>query len=185
MSEGIVVGRALSSPDAWNRYYRVETDIEPLIGTPGIAANAFGETVTVAHSTFTQAAESGFFLRATGPVGGDPAMVSAALAGVSETAGAFASVSGSRIKRTRQSATGTHIQFEQLIRGARVVACRRRRLERASGHPRVFAITGRPMGDLSGRDPGPAPRFDPQAAISTCVRHSTSNRPSCRARSAR
>lgn len=166
MSEGIVVGRALSSPDAWNRYYRVETDIEPLIGTPGIEANACGETVTVAHSTFIQAAESGFFLRATGPVGGDPALVSAALAGVSETSGAFASVSGSRIKRTRQSATGTHIQFEQLIRGARVVGADSSVHQDTHG---VFAITGRPMGDLSSRDPGPAPRFDPQAAISICV----------------
>jgi hypothetical protein len=154
----------LSAPEAWDRYYQVNTDLDPLLGTPGIAAGAFGETVSAASGSFAQKARRGFFLMAEQPADDDPATVSAGLAGVPDS-GAFASVCGTRINRVHKSSTGSHIHSEQLIRGAPVIGADSRLHKDDRG---VFAITGRPLGDLTSRDPGPAPDFDAAEAIATC-----------------
>lgn len=155
----------LSAPGEWDRYYQVHTDLGPLIDTSGLPTAAFGENVLIADSPFAQSARRGFFLTTTEPLREDPAAVSAALAGVPQT-GAFASISGTRLIRARRTATGIHGEFEQLVRGAPVAGGNVRLHSDESG---VFAITGSPVGDLSYRDPGPAPLFDNSEALQTCA----------------
>jgi Fungalysin metallopeptidase (M36) len=65
-----------------------------------------------------------------------------------------------------RTATGTHVDVEQLVRGARVVGSDVRVHHDDDG---VFAVTGRPIGDLPDRDPGPPPESAEHEAIDTCA----------------
>lgn len=155
----------LSAPGEWDRYYQVRTDLGAVLGTPGLEADAVGETVEAVGGAFAQHAEQGFFLLAEKPVEQDPLEVSAALSGA-PTSGLFAAVSGPVRRYARNTATGTHIQIDQLVRGARVVGSEMRVHEDERG---VFAVTGRPLGDLAARDPGRAPPLATQDALDTCA----------------
>jgi Fungalysin metallopeptidase (M36) len=152
-------------PGEWDRYYQVGADLDPVLGTPGVPELAFGETMTAGDGSLVQAAHRGFFLVAEAPLHEDPVALSAAIAGTPES-GAFASVAGPRRRRARQTATGAHVEVEQLVRGARVIGSEVRLHEDDAG---IFAVTGRPVGDIAGRDPGPAPTFDLHEAIDTCA----------------
>jgi hypothetical protein len=154
----------ISAPGERDRYYQVGSDLSAVLGTPGVPQLAFGDTMSAASGSFAQAADRGFFLRAEEPVDEDPVALSAAIAGA-PTSGAFASVTGARRKRSRRTATGTHVETEQLVRGARVIGSELRLHEDEEG---VFAITGRPLGDIAERDPGPAPPVYEHDAIHTC-----------------
>lgn len=158
-------GPSLSSPEAWDRYYQVNVDLAPVLGTPGIPSASFGETVVAAEGSFVQAADRGFFLLAEEPMRRDPVEVGAALAGAPES-GAFATLTGVERRGVRQTATGTHVQVEQLVRGARVIGSEARVHADEDG---VFAITGSPLGDIFKRDPGPAPAMDDHEALETCA----------------
>lgn len=155
----------LSSPGGWDRYYQVQADLDPLLGTPGISS-AFGATVEAATGSFRQITQGGFFLEAFEPVQEDPAAVSASLAGA-PTSGAFADVVGTRRTRARRTATGTHAQFEQIVRGSRLVGGDLRTHQDDAG---VYAVTGRPLGDLAARDPGEAPELESREALQTCAK---------------
>jgi Fungalysin metallopeptidase (M36) len=163
--ENVAVRPTLSAPEAWDRYYQANVDLDPLLGTPGIPSASFGETVAAADASFVQAADRGFFLLAEEPVRRDPIEVYEALAGAPES-GAFAALAGAERRAVRQTATGTHVEVEQLIRGARVIGSEARVHADEDG---VFAITGRPLGDISMRDPGPAPSMDDHEALDTCA----------------
>jgi Zn-dependent metalloprotease len=159
-----VADKTISAPDAWDRYYQANVDLAPVLGTPGVSA-AFGDTVEAAEGSFVQSAQRGFFLRAEEGVRSDPVEVFSALAGVPDS-GAFGTLSGSRRRGARQTETGTHVQVEQLVRGARVIGSDVRVHHDERG---VYAVTGRPLGDISARDPGPAPEVDAQDALDTCA----------------
>ena len=161
MERGLVP--TISAPGEWDRYYQVGGDLDALLGTPGVPHLAFGETMSAHEGSFVQAADRGFFLRAEESLDADPVALSSELSGA-PTSGAFASVTGARRKRSRSTATGTHVQTEQLVRGARVIGSELRLHEDKKG---VFAITGRPLGDLAQRDPGPAPTVSEHDAIHT------------------
>jgi hypothetical protein len=155
----------MAAPEAWDRYYQVNVDLDPLLGTPGIPSASIGETVDAADGSFIQAADRGFFLVAHKPVRQDPVEVYAALAGAPES-GAFATLTGTVRRQVRQTEVGTHVQVEQLVRGSRVIGSEARVHSDQDG---VFAITGSPLGDISARDPGPAPPMDHDAALKTCA----------------
>lgn len=110
----------LSAPGDWDRYYQVHTDLAPVLGTPGLEPRSGGTSLSTPAGIFAQRAERGFFLTAEQPVREDPLAVSAALSGAA-TSGFFASVSGPRRRLARRTETGTRIDVEQLVRGARVV----------------------------------------------------------------
>jgi hypothetical protein len=156
--------RTLSAPGDWDRYYQVHTDLGPVLGTPGLELQPGGTPLPTPGGTFAQRAERGFFLTAEQPVQADPLAVSAALSGA-PTSGFLASVSGPRRRRARRTETGTHIDVEQVVRGARLVGGEMR-LHQDGGA--VFAVTGRPLGDLTARDPGEAPPLAIADALSTC-----------------
>jgi hypothetical protein len=160
----MAVRPTLSAPGGWDRYYQVQADLDPLLGTPGIGS-AFGATVEAEHGSFRQITQGGFFLQAPEPAPDDPAALSAALSGA-PTSGALVSVVGTRRTRARRNATGTHSQFEQIVRGARLVGGDLRIHQDAEG---VFAVTGRPLGDLAARDPGEAPELESREALQTCA----------------
>lgn len=162
---GLAERSILSAPGGWDRYYQVQADLDPLLGTPGIPSAAFGDTVDVANGVFTQGARGGFFLLADNQLREDPAAVSAAITGAPQS-GAFAASCGTRRVRARRTATGTHTQFEQLVRGSRVVGGDVSVHEDEGG---VFAMTGRPLGDVAERDPGAAPELDNREALQTCA----------------
>ncbi len=142
----------------------MQTDLDPLLGTPGISS-AFGATVEAATGSFRRIARDGFFLAASEPLREDPAAISADLAGAPRS-GAFAGVVGTRRTGARRTATGTHQQFEQIVRGARLVGGDLRTHHDDAG---VYAVTGRPLGDLAARDPGAAPELESREALETCA----------------
>jgi hypothetical protein len=154
-----------STAHGWDRYYEVNVDLEPILGTPGIPPTAFGESLPLSHGSFTQAAERGFFLTTDEPVERDPVELGNELCGA-RSWGDFATLGGIRRRRFLRTKTGTHVQFEHLIRGARVVGSRMRFHQDFEG---IFAITGRPLGEISERDPGQAPMPDEETALSTCA----------------
>src|SRR5215208_1231021 len=157
--------RALSGGGDWDRYYQAPVGVEPIVGTPGVAQAAFGDQVKAGGGSFTQATEKGFFLFTDSPVQDDPVEVSGALAGV-RASGAFAPSASARRRRVRQTASGEHVHVEQLVRGARLIGADARVHRDSEG---VFAITGRPLGDVTARDPGPAPTVDTHEAVDTCA----------------
>jgi hypothetical protein len=155
----------LQAPDAWDRYYQVNVDMAPILDTPGIPSTSRGETVSAAGTPFTQAAEQGFFLLAENPLSRDPVEVYADLVEM-PASGAFAMASGTRQRDARNTDTGTHVRVESLIRGARVIGSELCVHQDDDG---VFAITGRPLGEIGSRDPGPSPPIDQATAIDTCA----------------
>ena len=165
MSLDVATRPIFSGSDDWDRYYQVGTDIGAVLGTPGVPSAAFGESVRLAGSSFVNTASHGLFLRAERPAARDPIEVSAELTGT-PSSGVFASVSGPRRRSARNTRTGTHVQVEQLVRGARVVGGDMRVHQDDRG---VFALTGRPLGQLAERDPGPAPPIDEAEALNTCL----------------
>ena len=74
------------------RYERVNADLAPLLGTPGVDV----------EPPFAQAARTGFFLLAEEPLQEDPAAVSARFAGVRRS-GALAAIYGTRRTGLRRS----------------------------------------------------------------------------------
>lgn len=155
----------LSAPDAWDRYYQVHVDLDPIVGTPGVPSSSRGESVSAAGGSFVQASQQGFFLLAEQPLDRDPVEVCAELAGVPES-GAFALSSGTRRREVRHTDTGTHMRVESLVRGARLIGSELRVHESAEG---IYAITGRPIGEIAARDPGRAPVVNEAEALETCA----------------
>jgi Zn-dependent metalloprotease len=160
-----VESRTVTAPDAWDRYYQVHADLEPILGTPGVPTASQGESLSAAGGSFVQAAQDGFFLLAEEPLDRDAVEVCAELAGVPK-AGAFASTSGTRRREARHTGTGTHVQVESLVRGARLIGSDVRVHRDAEG---IFAITGRPIGELESRDPGSPPVANEAEALDTCA----------------
>ncbi len=74
-----------------------------------------------------------------------------------------------RVLVTKESATGSHIVVQQTIRGAEVVGARFQL--HLSEDRRPFGLTGRPIGDLSSRDPGAPPRTTEVDAIEAIRNH--------------
>lgn len=155
----------LAAPAEWDRYYQVRTDLDAVLGTPGLPQAALGETVSAGGSAFTQVSDQGFFLLSEQPLRRDPLEVSAELGGA-PTSGLLAAVGEPRRRRVRNTATGTHIEVEQLVRGARIVGGEMRVHHDSRG---VFAVTGRPLGDIISRNPGPAPPVATEEALETCA----------------
>jgi hypothetical protein len=158
-----VANPALSAPGDWDRYFRVNVDLSPLRGTPGLFVTDPGDTVDTPSGQLIQAARHGMFLRAPGPLSVDPAEISSSLAGIHPSS--HVPINGTRRSALRRSATGIHSQFEQLIRGAPVVGSEIRVHHDVRG---VFAVTGRPLADIEARDPGPAPKPDDAEALAAC-----------------
>jgi hypothetical protein len=155
----------LEAPEEWDRYYQANVDLELVVGTPGIESGAIGEEFVAADAQFTQASERGFFLLAPEPVRRDPVELCASISGAPDS-GFLASITGARKGPARQSATGTHTEVEQLVRGARVIGSAMRVHEGDRG---IFAVTGRPIGELAARDPGPPPAINEGDALQTCT----------------
>ena len=152
-------------PEKSDRFFQIKTDAEPLLGTPGLQA-AFGDNVRAGLANFTQAAPRGFFLQARKLRQDDPAVLGAAIGRVPRR-GSKARLCGTRREKALRTATGTHVHMEQLIRGARVVGADLR-VHQAEDNS-VFAMTGRPLGDLESRDPGPPPPENAREARVACA----------------
>jgi hypothetical protein len=155
----------LSAPGDWDRYYQVKTDLAPILDTPGIASASVGESLSAAGGSFVQTADEGYFLVADSPIRRDPVEVCAEITGA-PASGAFATASGMRRRHLRQTYTGTHAKVESLVRGARVIGSEMQVHEDTDG---IFAITGRPLGEIAARDPGEPPVVDEAEALSTCA----------------
>jgi hypothetical protein len=151
--------------DAWDRYYQVGVDPAPLLGTPGVFESGRGQSLALTASEFVQRADRGFFLISDVRSSHDALEAAAAVTGTLPS-GAFETPEGARRKRVRRTATGSHVEIEQLVRGARVVGGDVRVHANRGG---VYAITGRPIGDLPARDPGPPPAIDARAAAEACI----------------
>jgi hypothetical protein len=154
----------LSAPGEWDRYYQAEADLDAVLGTPGLP-QSFGATVAAAGIEFVQAATRGFFLRTDQPRSLDPVELSAELSGEPRS-GVLAEVSAPRRRRARNTATGTHLEVDQIVRGARVVGSEMRVHSDDRG---VYAVTGRPLGDIAGRDPGAPPPVINEEALEACA----------------
>jgi hypothetical protein len=154
----------LSAPGEWERFYQVGANLDAVLGTPGLSQTAFA-SIEAAQGAFTQVAERGFFLSAEKPSPRDPLELGAEISGAARS-GFMAATSGVRRRKARSTATGTHVDVEQHVRGARVVGGNMRMHQDDRG---VFAVTGRPLGDLAERDPGPAPPAATDEALSTCA----------------
>lgn len=152
-------------PEGWNRYYQANIDLDPLVGTPGLPQAGPGEGIRTAVGEFVQGDGNGFFIRPRARLTRDPAEISAGLSGAGRS-GTAKSVLGTRRRRLRTTASGTHADFQQLIRGAPVIGADVRVHQDSQG---VFAVSGRPIGDLGERDPGAAPPFEPSEALRTCA----------------
>jgi hypothetical protein len=155
-----------STANGWDRYYEVNVDLDPILGTPGIPSIALGESMPLSRGSFTQAAERGFFLTTDEPVERDPVELGNELCGAQSWAD-FATLGGLHRRRSLRTRTGTHMQFEHLIRGARVIGSRMRFHQEDFGG--IYAITGYPLGEISERDPGPAPVPAGETALNTCA----------------
>jgi hypothetical protein len=156
---------SLRSPDSWDRYYQVNADLGPILGTPGLGDTAHGNNLDVLGGRFAQVSQDGFFLIAEGPIREDPVAIAADLMGTSAS-GAFAACSGMRLESERRSRTGTHLRFQQLLRGSPVLGTD---VQLHAGDAGVYAVSGRPLHDIERRDPGAAPPLRELEALETCV----------------
>ena len=151
-------------PEAWARYFQADVDLGAVVGTPGLAAD-FGEHLARPPGGFVQAARNGFFLTAAEPLRRNPVELSQELSGA-PSSGDAAAICGARRRRARGTRTGTHVQLEQLIRGAPVVGADTHVHYDTQG---VYAVTGRPVGDIEARDPGPAVAADDAEVLAVCL----------------
>lgn len=152
---------------ASTRYHRVETDLGDVLGTPGIDAPArlIDDLQRATDCPWSQLVDNdGLFLTCvlevppTEPHEGSPATPS----GVARTAvdvvlpparAARTAGAGEPVVAVLQSATGRHEVHQQLLRGAPVLGGTYRLHYGAQS----VTLTGRPLGDLAERDPGPWP----------------------------
>jgi hypothetical protein len=155
----------LDAPDAWDRYYQVRVNPDALLGTPGLSDIALAQGIRSTASEFIPRAVRGFFLTSDVRSSHDALEAAAVVTGTPPSR-AFEMPEGARRKRVRRTATGSHVEIEQLLRGARVIGGDVRVHANRGG---VYAITGRPIGDLSARDPGPPPATNVREAAETCI----------------
>jgi hypothetical protein len=132
--------------DGWNRYYRQNTDLEPLLD----AALPVRPGATI--EGLQRLDQAGFFLeaaRAARALPRGPEHVADLLAGTRADRRTRAVA-----LRSLKSAVGVHTDVIQTLHGAPVVGSRVR-VHQDGG--RVYAVTGRPLAGLAERDPGRAP----------------------------
>ncbi len=160
----------------WEGFDRVAVDLADVVGTPGMphplelnerVSREFGgrtfQVAAVAHPFLF----GDFSERMYGPA--------------HRMAGAFITrfdaalpdaqlrPSDVRVIVAKDSATGTHVVVQQMIRGAEVVGAR---FQLHVGHDRqLFGLTGRPVGDLHRRDPGDPPLTSESDAIAAMRTH--------------
>lgn len=153
---------ALTSPDSWQRFNRVNVSLDAVTQMPGISAPsaAFGEDLAEAPE-----AERGLFVSGgRGRVRDDsPSAARDVVAGLG--LGSEASTRPRRLRTASvlHSRAGTHVVLQQRIGEADVVGANMKVHFDPSGG---FAVTGRPIGDLEAREPaGP-----PQASSGECAR---------------
>lgn len=165
----------LSSPADWDRFMRVNVDLADIFGTPGFPqAVAVAEQMSSAFATkVTQSTEApGLFLvgEFADVLLGSPETKVNGFLGRMDAAMPNVQVQPDNVKvvARQESLTGMHIVGQQTLRGAEVVGARfRLHLERN----RPYAFTGRPVGDLPGRDPGEPPTTRDRDAIDAIREH--------------
>jgi hypothetical protein len=155
----------------WDAYYESHCDLSDVEGTPGVAPE--GVATLLADQFGGEAAdvappENGLFVvgRAPAPLESLPEALAAGVVipGVQEEPG----LTESAPLVSLTSATGTHVVFQQRLRGVEVIGAR------YSLHYRpgdtAYALTGRPVGDLPERDPGEAPTANGPADAAAAAR---------------
>ncbi|MGH9149806.1 MAG: hypothetical protein ACRD0F_05640, partial [Acidimicrobiales bacterium] len=167
----------MGKPTGWERFEQVNVDMSDVLGTPGVPQHdELAERLTSkTGSAWAQMATSQTLFLA-GRSEAAPAIGSGAVGAfgasaapvVEELNQAAASGPGSGtvfanddvVIRLR-SASGRHVVGHQRVRGAEIVGARYRVHTDERGN---VAITGRPLGDVAARDPGPRPAVPAEEA---------------------
>jgi hypothetical protein len=143
-----------------SRFERVECDLSDVLGTPGTgdpaeAADRIGAALN--HSVESVAGGDEWYLRSAEGVGafGPPPerILEATSTAVDEVL--IQPPDASRVVAQMASPSGVHQVRTQLVHGRRVIGGAYRLHTTPDGQ---VAVTGNPIGDVAGRDPGPRPR---------------------------
>ncbi len=154
----------LDSLKAWDDLTKVNVDISAITGTPGVGGLhllADGKE----HAGLRQLSEGEglFLLTAESAPGMTPVeQGSRALEALNFTDSSGVGTENVEILKEFRSRTGDHSVVQQIARGAPLVGGRYR-VHTEGGS--MYALTGRPVGDLGQRDPGPRPSTAPEDAI--------------------
>jgi len=157
----------ISRPGAWSRFEQVHVDLSDVVGTPGIPQGA-ELADRLASSTGEEWSQlvpgAGLFL--AGRAEPSPAPTERGVSAFGPAAGPVVgqlneAVAGTEtpfsdddVVARRTSACGTHVVGHQRVRGAQIVGARYGVHADELGN---VSVTGRPVGAVAARDPGPPP----------------------------